>query len=332
MAFQGVPVDGRGVIHRLGIKGRANSFGHGSLSAVDIGRLNRVAARRRGLFTRADARACGFTAYQIRRRLATGEWRPVLGPVFVHNGLSISPELRDRAAVLAVPGSVLAGPSAARLLQMEVPVDRPCLIVGRQVRTRVPGLRLLYGEVEPADIAISDGIRLTWRPRTVFDCLRVLDEHTGTDLLDRALLLGWATVDSLARHIQGHIGCQGVDRVAGLIGRAASGARSAGERRLLAGLRAAGIGGWRANARVGGPDGPIGDVVFDRERVIVEVDGWAYHSNVGQFQRDRQRQNRLVADGWAVLRFTWRDLTERLDDVIRTIRAMLAQRQGPTAP
>ena len=47
------------------------------------------------------------------------------------------------------------------------------------------------------------------------------------------------------------------------------------------------------------------DVAFKRERVAVEVDGWAYHSTSSAFENDRARQNALVVDGWLVLRFTW---------------------------
>jgi very-short-patch-repair endonuclease len=63
----------------------------------------------------------------------------------------------------------------------------------------------------------------------------------------------------------------------------------------------------------------------------VEIDGWAYHTTPDQFRADRQRQNRLVAAGWRVLRFTWHDVTERPADVVATIATLLAQPPGPSA-
>jgi very-short-patch-repair endonuclease len=69
-------------------------------------------------------------------------------------------------------------------------------------------------------------------------------------------------------------------------------------------------------------------VVFEEAGVVVEVDGWAYHIDPERFQRDRARQNRLVAAGWTVLRFTWRDLTERSEYVVATITSILAGRTG----
>ncbi len=46
--------------------------------------------------------------------------------------------------------------------------------------------------------------------------------------------------------------------------------------------------------------------------VIVECDGWAYHGvKRDNFERDRERDARLIAAGWIVLRFTYRAITTR---------------------
>jgi len=58
------------------------------------------------------------------------------------------------------------------------------------------------------------------------------------------------------------------------------------------------------------------------------VDGWAWHVDVERFQADRRRQNRLVAAGWTVLRFTWHDLTGRPAEVIAEIRVAVARAGG----
>lgn len=71
-------------------------------------------------------------------------------------------------------------------------------------------------------------------------------------------------------------------------------------------LRSGGITGWEANVPIRDHEGLIGvgDIVFRRAKVVIEVDGWAFHVSPAAFQRDRARQNRLVAAGWTVLRFT----------------------------
>jgi very-short-patch-repair endonuclease len=63
------------------------------------------------------------------------------------------------------------------------------------------------------------------------------------------------------------------------------------------------------------------DIAFVAVKVAVEIDGWAYHSSVGAFQRDRRRQNLLVRNGWRVLRFTYHDLIDRPDEVVADIRS-----------
>jgi hypothetical protein len=93
-------------------------------------------------------------------------------------------------------------------------------------------------------------------------------------------------------------------------------------------LAEAGIVGWDVNVAISDERGVIGfgDVVFRKAKVVIEVDGWAFHVTPDRFQRDRERQNRLVAAGWIVLRFTWRDLTQRPGYVVDSIASILAHR------
>ncbi|MCA1822352.1 MAG: endonuclease domain-containing protein [Pseudonocardia sp.] len=46
------------------------------------------------------------------------------------------------------------------------------------------------------------------------------------------------------------------------------------------------------------------------------------HPDVDRIAHDRRRQNAPVLRGWAVLRFTWRDLTPRSEATIAQIRAL----------
>lgn len=60
-------------------------------------------------------------------------------------------------------------------------------------------------------------------------------------------------------------------------------------------------------------------------KLAVEVDGFEHHSSPRQFQRDRTRQNRLVALGWTVLRFTWADVVRTPAQVARTLEQAIAR-------
>jgi very-short-patch-repair endonuclease len=65
------------------------------------------------------------------------------------------------------------------------------------------------------------------------------------------------------------------------------------------------------------------DFAFPAAKLAIEVDGWAYHSDVDRFRADRQKGNALVRAGWLLLRFTWHDLTNRPVYVVAEIRAAL---------
>lgn len=294
------------------------------MCSVKDQRLRRAAARHLGLFTRADAMRCGFSEYQVRRRIGSGEWQRVHGKVLAFQGRQLSPLIMAAAAHLAVPGSVVAGPSAA--LWYGLPVDGTVrwLWTGPQGRASAPGVRILRDPLAKADICRADGIRITSPDRTVFDCLRLLPEDAALTVLDQALRRGWTRRNELLQRIETHAARHGTARAKRLL-LGATGTRSAAERLAVTLLRRAGITGWVANAEIHDRAGLVGygDLVFRHARLVVEIDGWAYHSDRERFQRDRTRQNRLVAAGWTVLRFTWDDLTTRPDEFLSAVAEMI---------
>jgi very-short-patch-repair endonuclease len=95
------------------------------------------------------------------------------------------------------------------------------------------------------------------------------------------------------------------------------GTRSEAERILARLMRADGISGWRANQRLAGYEV---DFVFRTAKLVIEVDGFAFHTDAEVFQRDRKKQNAIALAGYQVLRFTWLDLTEYPERVIAEIR------------
>jgi very-short-patch-repair endonuclease len=291
---------------------------------MDRERLGRLARGQFGVFSRAQARQCGFSNYQIRRRLANGEWQLVLGAGLGLAGLKVTPMVRDRAAQLSVPGSVLGGFSAARTWQLPVPDGEPVLFVGPHGRSRLAGVRLVYERPARRDVYQFQGLPALTRPAAVVDCLVRLRRAEASMFADRALQAGWIGVDDLVRRIGSRVARRGVESLIDVMAGVVGGERSVAERRLTDLLRGARITGWEANAEIRDEAGLIGvgDVVFATAKLVVEVDGWAFHVTPERFQHDRQRQNWLVTAGWTVLRFTWRDLTERPDYVVASVRRL----------
>jgi very-short-patch-repair endonuclease len=291
---------------------------------VDRERLTRLATANFGVFTRAQARACGFSEYQVRRRIASGEWQKVLGSGLAFAGFLVTPVARDRAAQLSVPGSVLGACSAGRTWQLPVPDTEPHLYVGPHGTSRIADVHLIYEEPPRRDVYRFQGLPALIRPAAIVDSLRWLGASEAVALLDRALQQSWITMADLARRTGLRVGCRGTPQLVGLVRTAGGGERSAAERLLTGLLRKGGIEGWVANAEVSDQAGLIGvvDLAIPPARVAIEVDLQAHHVTPDRFQRDRSRQNRLVAAGWTVLRFTWRDLTDRPGYVLDTVRRL----------
>jgi very-short-patch-repair endonuclease len=75
----------------------------------------------------------------------------------------------------------------------------------------------------------------------------------------------------------------------------------------------------------------VPDCVFHAEKIMVEVDGFAFHGDRRAFERDRKRDSLAAAAGWVVLRFTWRQIVERPDEVVARLQAVLCLRRRKTA-
>jgi Protein of unknown function (DUF559) len=210
---------------------------------------------------------------------------------------------------------------------MPVPAGQPCVVVARRRRS-IPGVLVLTDALTARDRTFCEGIPVTTQGRTVFDCLRLLGETAAMDLLDRALQQRWITMSELSERLTLFAGRPGVTRVIRLTKVAARGSRYPAERDCARLFLAAGLQGWAPNMPVRDPQGVVwvGDFVFQKQRLVVEVDGLAFHVTPQSFQHDRRRQNRLIQAGWTVLRFTWRDLKERPNYVVGTVRRVLQDR------
>jgi very-short-patch-repair endonuclease len=71
----------------------------------------------------------------------------------------------------------------------------------------------------------------------------------------------------------------------------------------------------------------IVDFFWPEQALIVEVDGYGAHGSRSAFELDRDRDAQLAVLGLMVVRFTWRQLTERPADVAATLRTLLEARQ-----
>ena len=104
--------------------------------------------------------------------------------------------------------------------------------------------------------------------------------------------------------------------------------RSEAEERLLALVRRSQLPPPQVNARL---DGYEVDFLWFEARLVVEVDGYAFHSSFGSFHADRRRDAVLTAAGFRVMRITWRQLTRERDATLVRLAQALARGSPPQA-
>jgi very-short-patch-repair endonuclease len=97
--------------------------------------------------------------------------------------------------------------------------------------------------------------------------------------------------------------------------------RSEAEHRMLDLIRAARLPRPRTNAILGRHEV---DFLWPAERLVVEVDGFVFHSTRRAFERDRARDAELQRSGHRVVRFTWRQIAHEPEAVVATVTAALS--------
>lgn len=271
--------------------------------------------------TLTQALEVGLSRHAVNRRVKSGLWRQCSRGVYFVDDRPFTDAARLRAAVWGHGEHAVASGLAAAWwhgLTMFAP-DVVEVTTPRNGSGRCrPGSRLRRRDLVPADIVERRGLRVTAVQLTVVEAaVRV---RGGAKILDRALQNNMELRELWRAHLRNK-GRHGSPAARMLLQAAADGAQSEAERLFVRLLKQAGITGWRANHRVGGYRV---DVAFLRQKVAVEIDGFAFHSSSDDFHRDRLRQNDIALAGWQVLRFTWLDLTEYPERVIATLRSAIS--------
>jgi hypothetical protein len=201
------------------------------------------------------------------------------------------------------------------LIDVTVPRQRGRKIDGiRCRRCRYPGLR---------EIAVRDGVRCTSPARTLVDLAGMLSDVSLRKAVERAAvlkLLDLAAVDRSLRSANGRRGISALEAIAAEW-RTEDGklpdVRSEFEAKVLPRLLALGLPrpGCNVPMRLEG-ERLVVDFLWDEQRLVVETDGRQTHATPVAFQRDRRRDQVLVAAGYRVVRVTWNQIERELDGVI----------------
>jgi very-short-patch-repair endonuclease len=276
--------------------------------------------------TRAQLREAGYTNRAIDRRLESGRLHRVHRGVYLV-GHVVMPHAREMSAVLAVaPNAVLSHRSAACLWQLLPYPARPdsvdVTVWGRNAG-RKPGIRIhRVSALAPGETRTCKRIPTTTPARTLIDLACQVSARELEQAVAQAQTRGLTSHRDLLALLDRHPGRRGTAALRALLnGGAAVLTRSEAEERFLALVR---------KAQLPAPDVNVGlagyevDFLWREERLIVEVDGFAFHSSRAAFERDRLRDAELQAQGFRIIRVTWRQIVDHPEAMLVRIARTLS--------
>lgn len=303
----------------------------GSTPSPDL-LIGAFAAKQRGVVSRRQLLDSGIGGGAIDHRLATGRLHRIRRGVYLV-GHAVPPRLaREMAALLSCgSGAVLSHWTAARIWRLfaneadsgEIDVTIP----GRDPGTK-PGIRIHRTRaLDSRDVREIEGLPITAPARTLLD----LAGETSSRAVERALaeaegrhLVNRRELTAVLARADRHRGTATLRTILAADRRPAL-TRSEAEERLLALIRSAQLPPPDLNVRLGRHEV---DFLWREEGLVVEVDGFAFHSSRFAFDRDRLRDAELQAQGWRVMRVTWRQIVDQPAAVVALIAAALGTRRS----
>jgi very-short-patch-repair endonuclease len=298
-----------------------------SLRGAAIGRaIAALAARQKGLVTRRRLAELGMSLSAIDHRVKAGRLTPVFRAVY-HTGYGPLPKhARELAAVLAyAPHAFVSHHTAGSLWRLVAPLPHAPIdiTVPRGRGEGQPGIRLhRVRQLQRNEVRQVDGIPVTSAARTLLDLAPKLPLRQLEQAYAEAHAKHLVSESALLHLLDRHRGRPGTPKLRSLLEASAPAlTRSDAEEHLLALIRRAGLSEPNVNAQLGPYEV---DFLWREPRLIVEIDGFAFHSSRTAFERDRARDAQLQVRGWRVVRITWRQLVYEPERVVATLASLLA--------
>jgi very-short-patch-repair endonuclease len=267
--------------------------------------------------TITQLQAAGISKHAVARRVASGWLTRLHRGVYLVGPLP-APFSAEMAAVLACGRTALLSHHSAAAIWGFRPPHEGDVHVTVQGRDARPLGVTVHRTKDPVQAALHHGLPLTTPARTLLDLAPLLPQRDLDRAVEQAQVLNLTDRATLLR-------CSKNRRGAPILKRALHHeprlTRSEAEQRLLALIRAAGLPLPRSNVRLHGHEV---DFLWPAQRLIVEVDGFAYHSTREAFERDRRRDAGLQALGYRVIRLTWRQIVHEPEATVARVATLLA--------
>jgi very-short-patch-repair endonuclease len=172
---------------------------------------------------------------------------------------------------------------------------------------------------------VIDGIPVTSLNRTLLDIAPTVSDQRLRSYLEAAQrrdLLDVRSLEVLLARSPGRAGRGKVKAAADALTGEPPWLQSHGERQLLELVRAARLPEPSCNVLIAGE---LVDFVWQRQRLVVEIDHYFTHGSRRSFEDDRRRDAKLQRAGFRVLRITYERLGHDPAGVIADITTLLAE-------
>lgn len=277
----------------------------------------RTTRRQYGLITMAQARAAGLSPQQVQRA-SCGPWKRVHRGVYAVAGAPATPERALLAACLATRGRASHESAAWLWALVARSPRRPTVTVARDRSRPQQGMVIHRARDLPRGPApLVRGIPCTDVVRTLVDLATEVPGAQLDDAVDRALARRLVTIPQL----MAVAGRRAAAMRRALVRRGHIGAPSPSvlESRTLRLLHRGGIVPRHVELTVDASSGRYRLDVVLAGLLAMEVDGYAYHASPESMARDHRRRNELLTAGWTILVFTWTDISNDGDRVLRSV-------------
>jgi hypothetical protein len=300
---------------------------------VGDGEVAEVATAQQGVISIDQLRTSGLTRQAVSYRNKVNRLHRIHKGVYAVGHEAIDWRGRLIAAILACgPGSAISHLSAAALWGLrDVMPGVIDVIVPCETGRKVAGIRARRCRYPTLDeLTVWRGISCTTPSRTLVDLAGVLGRKSLRRAVEQAAvhgLLDLAALDLAIAQAKGRRGIRALSVIL-VAWRSRDGRiprlRSILEGRLFPALAEAGIPRPDCNVvlRIDAHRLEV-DMLWEKERLVIEADGEETHGTPVAFQNDRWRDQVLVADGYRVARVTWRQLEREPDAVAARIQRML---------
>ena len=289
-------------------------------------RISVLAARQHGVASREQLLSLGLGNDGIHKRVRAGRLHRVHRGVYAVGHPRLTAYGLFLAAVLTCGGgALLSHASAAKLwrLPWKQTARVNVTVPGRGGRSTRPRILIHRAAIRPGDASSKDGIPVTSPARALLDLAATATARDLDRATNEARVLRLVTDPSLDEQFSRYPRHRGTRALREATRTDPALTRSEAERRLLDLIRAARLPAPETNVRLRGYEV---DFLWREQRLVVEVDGYAFHSSRRSFERDRRKDRELHAEGYLVLRITWRELADEREAVVATLSAALTRR------